>query len=126
MTGWVGWLGLASALLYLAGFFHIVAGLAALINDKAYVVSNSSLWIFDITQWGWIHIFGGIIALVAASSLMKGHVFGRTIAVVVAMLSAVTSMAFIPTYPIWSILIIVMDVLVIIAAIAHGGELKVS
>lgn len=124
VTGWVGWIGFASLMLYLAGFFHIVAGFAALINDKVYVATKESLWILDTTQWGWVHIIGGILAIVAASSLMQGHGFGRTIAVIVAMASAVINMAFIPVYPVWSILIIVMDVLVIYAVVAHGSEVK--
>jgi hypothetical protein len=34
--------------------------------------------------------------------------------------------AFIPAYPVWSLLIITVDVLVIYALIAHGGELRVN
>lgn len=124
VSGWVGWIGFASVMLYLAGLFHIIAGIAALVNDKFYVLTPQALWSFDITQWGWIHIIGGILAIVAAASLMQGHGFGRTIAIVVALLSAVANMAFIPVYPFWSLLIIAVDVLVIYAVIVHGSELK--
>jgi hypothetical protein len=124
ITGWAGWIGFASIMLYLAGFFHIVAGFAALINDKVYVATKDALWVLNITQWGWIHIIGGLLAIIAASSLMQGHGFGRTIAVIVALASAVLNMAFIPMYPVWSILIIVIDILVIYAVVAHGKELK--
>ena len=124
ITGWAGWIGFASIMLYLAGFFHIIAGFAALINDKVYVATKDALWVLNITQWGWIHIIGGLLAIIAASSLMQGHGFGRTIAVIVALASAVLNMAFIPMYPVWSILIIVIDILVIYAVVAHGKELK--
>ena len=124
ISGWAGWIGFASIMLYLAGFFHIVAGFAALINDKVYVATKDALWVLNITQWGWVHIIGGILAIIAASSLMQGHGFGRTIAVIVALASAVLNMAFIPMYPVWSILIIVIDILVIYAVVAHGNELK--
>ena len=124
VSGWVGWIGFASLMLYLAGFFHIVAGFAALINDKVYVATEEAVWVLNITQWGWVHIIGGILAIVAASSLMQGHGFGRTIAVIVALASAVLNMAFIPVYPVWSILIIVIDILVIYAVVSHGSEVK--
>lgn len=124
VSGWVGWIGFASVMLYLAGLFHIIAGIAALINDKFYVVTPQSVWAFDITQWGWIHIFGGILAIVAAASLMQGKAFGRTIAVIVALASAVINMSFLPAYPIWSLLILAVDVFVIYAVVVHGSELK--
>lgn len=124
VSGWVGWIGFASVMLYLAGLFHIIAGIAALVNDKFYVVTPQAVWAFDITQWGWIHILGGILAIVAAVSLMQGKGFGRTIAVVVALASAVVNMAFLPAYPIWSLLILAVDVLVIYAVVVHGSELK--
>lgn len=124
VTGWTGWLGFASAILYLLGFFHIIAGFAALINDKVLIVGEQYYWILDKTQWGWVHIVGGLLAIWAASSLLKGGVYGRTIAVVVAIASAAANMAFIPIYPIWSIMMVVVAVLVIWAATVHGGELK--
>jgi hypothetical protein len=45
VTGWTGWLGFASAVLYLLGFFHIIAGFAALLNDKVYVVGEEYYWV---------------------------------------------------------------------------------
>ncbi len=98
--------------------------MVALFNDKVSVATDKALWILDATQWGWIHIIGGILAIWAASSLAKGHGFGRTVAVIVALVSTVANMAFVPVYPVWSILIIVIDILVIYAVVVHGGELK--
>jgi len=123
-TGWTGWVGFAGIMLYLAGFFHIISGITALFNEDFYVVTEKSLWVFNTAQWGWIHIIGGIIAIWAASSLMKGHVFGRIFAILVALISAIANMAFVPIYPIWSILIIVIDVLIIYAVVVHADELK--
>jgi hypothetical protein len=124
ISGWTGWIGFAWVMLCLAGFFHIIAGLAALVNDKVYVISESNLWTLDYTRWGWIHIIGGLLALWAASSLIKGNAFGRTVAVIVALGSAVLNMMFIPIYPLWAILIITINILVIYAVLVHGGELK--
>jgi len=39
------------------------------------------------------------------------------------MLSAIVNFAFLPYYPVWSIIIITVDVLVIWALIVHGREL---
>lgn len=124
VSGWVGWIGFATAMLYLVGFFHLVAGLAALVNDKVYVLTDQALWLFDTTQWGWVHVIGGLIIVAAASSLLKGNAFGRTVAVIAALASAVANMAFMPVYPLWSILMITVSILVIFAVVKHGAELK--
>ncbi len=123
-SGWVGWIGFAGLMLLLAGFFHVIAGFVALFKDDVYIRSSSNLWIFDYSQWGWIHILGGILAIIAAGSLAQGNLYGRTFAIVVALASAVANMAFVPVYPIWSILIITIDVLVIWAVMAHGNEVR--
>ena len=39
-------------------------------------------------------------------------------------ISAVLNFAYLASYPVWSTLIIAIDVLVIYALIAHGGELR--
>jgi hypothetical protein len=57
---------------------------------------------------------------------MSGNMYGRVFAVIIALLSAVANMAFVPVYPIWSLLIITVDILVIWAVTVHGGELKDS
>ncbi len=124
MSGWVGWVGFASIMLLLVGFFHVIAGFAALFTDTVYLIGEENIWALDYTQWGWIHVIGGLLAIWAASSLMQGHAFGRTVAVIVALVSAVANMLFIPIYPIWSLLIITVDILVLWAVIVHGGELK--
>ena len=42
------------------------------------------------------------------------------------MISAVVNMAFVAAYPVWSLMLITLDVIVIYAIIAHGRELKDS
>lgn len=124
VTGWVGWVGFGSFMLMLAGFFHLVAGFAALFTDTVYLIGEQNIWALDYTTWGWIHVIGGLLAIWAASSLAAGKAFGRTVAVLVALSSALANMMFVPIYPIWSLLIITVDVLVIYAVIVHGSEVK--
>jgi hypothetical protein len=124
VNGWLGWVGYAGIMLYLAGFFHLIAGFVALFKNTVYVVGQSNLWALDYTQWGWIHILGGLVLIGASRSLISGKAYGRTFAVVAAILSASANMLFVPIYPIWSIMIIIIDILVIYAVVVHGGDLK--
>ncbi len=125
VTGWVGWVGFASFMLLLGGTFALIAGFVALFKDEVvYHAATNSVWVLDYTQWGWAHMILGLLAILAAGSLMAGHMYGRIVAVLVAFLSAVANMAFVPVYPFWSIMIIVIDLLVIWAVTVHGGELR--
>ena len=124
-TGWVGWLVFAGVMMILVGAFQAIDGLIALFKDELYVVRPNGLVIdIDYTAWGWTHLLLGILLIAAGSAIFSGRVWGRTLGVIAAMLSALVNFAFIPAYPVWSLLIITVDVLVIYALIAHGGELR--
>lgn len=123
-TGWVGWVFFAGFMMIMGGFFNIVAGLTALFNDTWLVATSSNYLILDVTQWGWYHLIVGAIVLWAGFSVMTGAVWARTVGVVVALVSAVASLATIEVYPLWSIMILIVDVLVIFALTVHGDELK--
>ena len=123
-TGWVGWLMFAGIMLILVGAFQAIDGLIALFKDELYVVRPNGLVInVDYTAWGWTHLLLGILLIAAGYAVFSGRVWGRTLGVIAALLSAVVNFAFIPAYPVWSLLIITVDILVIYALIAHGGEL---
>jgi hypothetical protein len=48
----------------------------------------------------------------------------RVVGVIIAGLSALVNLAFISAYPVWSAIMITIDVIVIFAIIVHGRELK--
>lgn len=125
VTGWVGWIAFASLLLYISGFFSIFTGFIALFKHTVfYHAASDTFYVLNYSQWGWVHIGVGLLALIAAASLAKGNYFGRTVAVVLAVISLLANMAFVPIYPLWSIIIMIVDVLVIYAVTVHGKEVK--
>ena len=74
-------------------------------------------------------IFGialGVLVLCAAVAVMRGAVWARAVAVLMATLNAVAQLSIIRAYPIWGLLVIALDVFVIYALIVHGGELRES
>ena len=118
----VGYIMFASFILILVGIFHAIDGLAAIINNSFYVPVGDYVFKFDVTTWGWIHLIGGIIILIAGFSLYGGAVWARTIGVIAALISAIASFAAVPFYPIWSIIVIALDVAVIWALTLHGRD----
>lgn len=125
VSGWVGWVGFASLMLLLGGAISLIAGFVALFKDGVVFTNfNESIWILNYTQWGWIHMILGVLAILIAASLASGNMLGRTLAVIIALASAIANMAFIPIYPFWALTIITIDVLVMYAIVAHGGDVK--
>lgn len=124
-SGWVGWIAFAGMLLILLGSFHIVEGIVALAKDEYFVVGPSGLVLsIDYTGWGWIHLIGGLVVLLAGFGVFAGQVWARAVGVIVAMVSALLNMLFLAAYPLWSIIMIALAVVVIMALTVHGSEIK--
>lgn len=123
-TAWVGWVYFASAMMVLVGGLQAIVGLVALFKDEFFVVTRGGTLAFDFTTWGWIHLIGGILIVLAGFAVMAGSMWGRVIGVILAVLSAMANLAFLGSYPIWSIIVITIDVLVIYALTMHGAEVR--
>jgi hypothetical protein len=122
-TGWVGMVYFAGAMLLMVGVFEAVNGLVALFKDDLYLVRPTELAVnVDFTAWGWTHLLIGILLVVVGFAVIVGQRWAQWTAVALAVFSAVANFAFIPAYPVWSLLIITLDVLAIYAVAAHGRE----
>ncbi len=122
VSGWVGWVYFAGFMLVLVGVFNAIAGLVGLFKNEVYVVGQANLWLLDYTTWGWAHLLLGLFLLLAGAAIMSGKMWGRVVGVIVSGLSLIANFGFIPVYPFWSILMVVINVLVLYALIVHGDE----
>ena len=66
----------------------------------------------------------GLVMAFAGWGLFSGRTWARTVAIFLAVLSAIANFCFMPYYPFWSLLIITLDIFVIWAVAAHGGQLR--
>lgn len=123
-SGWVGWIVFAAVLMILHGLFQTFAGISAIFSDTYLLASVTGLYLFDATGWGWIHLIWGIIVVLAGFALLQGSTWARFLAVVVAGISTIPNLGFVNTYPIWSLIIVLIDILIIYAVVTHGQELK--
>ena len=55
----------------------------------------------------------GLGAAVAGGFIFTGNIFARSVGIALAALSAIANFMWLPHYPIWAIVIIALDVLVI-------------
>jgi len=112
----------AGIMMIMVGVFQAIQGVVALFNDTFYVVGQKWVFSFNVTTWGWIHLLAGVVLVVAGYFLFQGAVWARVVGVSVAIISAVLSFMWLPHYPIWSILIIALDVFIIWALTVHGRD----
>ena len=124
-TAWAGWVVFAGAMLIMLGTFQIIQGIVALFDDGFYLVGSDGLVVdVDYNTWGWIHIVIGVVGVLTGVGLLAGNMAARVVGVGVAFLSAIVNLAFISAYPIWSTILITLDVIVIYAIIVHGREVR--
>jgi hypothetical protein len=122
-SGWVGMVVFGGLMMIVAGTFHAMAGLVGLFNDSYWLVPSSDLVVtVDYTAWGFAHLVLGVLAIAAGAGILAGQAWARVAGVVLAVISALVNIAFLAAYPLWSMLIIALDVLVIYALVAHGKE----
>jgi hypothetical protein len=112
----------AAVMLMMIGAFQAIQGLIALANDTFYVVGQEYIFQFDVTRWGWIHLILGVVVAVAGYFVLQAKGWARTVGVIVAGVSALFNFAWLPYYPVWSILIIALNVFVIWALTVRGRD----
>jgi hypothetical protein len=114
-------------MMFLVGAFQVIQGIVAIFDDGYYRVTNSGLVVnIDYTAWGWIHLLLGVLLILSGVGVLAGNLAARAVAVLLAGLSAIANLLFIEAYPLWSIIIIPVDVLVIYAVTVHGREMRGS
>ena len=124
VTGWVGWITFAAVMLAISGGLNFFYGLIAAINDEWVVFGNRADVYLDVSAWGWIHMVLGAVVFAAGLALLSGNILARMVGVIAATFSIVANFMWLPVYPVWSIIVITMDVLIIWAITVHGREMR--
>jgi hypothetical protein len=113
-AGLNGWIAFAAIVLFLNGCFGFFYGLAAVLNDEVVTVGGGEgVVVWDFTVWGWISVVIGLLMVLTAIGLITGNGAARWLGVLFAMLSALAQFAFVTAFPLWAILVIVLDMVVI-------------
>jgi hypothetical protein len=120
---WTGWLQFAAIMLAVVGSVNVVQGLAALLQDDYFLVRNGDqLLITDFTVWGWILVIWGLAQVGACFGIYTGKGWGRVSAIIIVSVGILIQTVFLSAYPIWSAMIIALDVIVIYALTARWNE----
>lgn len=107
-------------LLALLGLAHVIAGLAAIDQDRFYEISTTgqAMTRHDITGWAVAHLALGTLLWLATIGVLTGRSWIRPVGMALAVLSAAASFFFLAYHPFWALLTTALDVAVIVALAA--------
>jgi hypothetical protein len=111
----------ASVVLAVVGLFNLFYGIAAVANSHVFV-ANAHYVFGGLNSWGWATLILGVLQLFAAAGVLMGNQLARWFGVAVVGLSALDQMFFLGAYPLWSLMIIAVDVVALWALCAYGSR----
>ena len=118
-SGLMQWVRFGAVMMAVIGAFAVIEGLLALLRPTTYVTVNGTVLALDVSAWGWVHLILGALLLITGMSLLRdAPPWARGLGVLLVALSTVVQFAWLPAYPIWSILMITLAVIVIYALAA--------
>ncbi|HEY7146599.1 MAG TPA: hypothetical protein VH637_20355 [Streptosporangiaceae bacterium] len=112
---------LAGTLLVLGGMWSFFLGITGVLKGGFYTTTPAAYtFSYSIKSWGWTHVGIGIAVFAVGVCLLLGMAWARYVGVFVAVVSAIWNFLFIPYYPIWSIIVIAIDVFIIWSLLSVG------
>ena len=110
----------AAVLFLMLGTFNVIEGIVALAEDDNFVADE--LFFGDLTLWGVILLILGAVQLIAAFRLFGGK--GQVIALTLLLLGVIAQFFFVPAYPLWSIIILVVNLVLIYGLTVYGDAFE--
>jgi hypothetical protein len=123
-TAWTGWVGFAAIMLVIIGAIDFFEGLIAVIRGSYYQYTPQGIVVFSTKEWGWIHIIVGILLVLVGLALAAKSGWARWTAVVLIIVNLLAQLGWLGSsaYPLWSLTVITLQIIVLFALTARWGE----
>lgn len=127
---WSGWIVFAGFLIVIVGAMDVLQGFVGILEDEYVVATPKGLAIVDVTAWGWLTLLWGGLLILAGLALLGGAGWARWLAIIAVAVNAIEQIAFLANYPqaypLWNILIVTLNILVLYALTARWQGFKQS
>jgi len=127
---WSGWIAFAGFVILIVGALDILQGFVGILEDEYVVATARGLAIIDVTAWGWMTLLWGGLLVLAGLGLLGGAGWARWLAIIGVSVNAVQQIAFMANYPqaypLWNILIVTLNIVVLYALTARWQGFKDS
>jgi hypothetical protein len=121
---WTGFVVFAGTMLLVIGGVNVFQGFIALFDDEHLVVTPENLIVVDLTGWGWVLLISGLIMIAAGLGLLAAQTWARITAIVIVIVHAIIQIAWLGAYPVWSLLMIALDTVVLYALTAGWSDVR--
>lgn len=122
-----GWMTYAGSVLVILGVFQLIWGITSLVNSDLFIVTSSGLAVaFNYTAWAWVHIALAVLLVCTGLAVFARQGWARYVGIGLAAIAAFANFLTMAAFPIWSIVMIAVDFLVIYALAVHGREMGMS
>lgn len=116
------WIAFAGVMMLILGCLDVIWGIAAIANNEVVVVGGHGVIVFDITTWGWVQLILGVVIGLIGLGLLVGNAVARWAALGVLVINAVLQVVWFSAAPLWALLIIALDVVIIYQLMVNWAE----
>lgn len=116
----------AGVMMIITGLFSVIVGIAAMARSSFYVITPNYVFSFNVAAWGWVHLVLGILVGATGIALAAKQSWARITGMILVGLNALAHFLFIPYQPLWSLVIIAVNVAVIWALAVQLREVPPS
>jgi hypothetical protein len=125
-TTWAGWVFFAGVMLLVTGVVNVVEGFVALSQSTRVVMVEDYLYMINIRDWGWTLVVFGAVMLVSGLGLFAASNVARVAAIVIVGVHAAVQVFWLGADPLWSILMIALDTVVLYALTVRWQEVRTA
>jgi hypothetical protein len=112
-----GWLAFASIMLVIAGIGNVIWGITAIARNELLI---NKLLFANLTFWGVVALIIGAFLIAAGVAVISKAQWARWLGIIFCSLSILFYFVVIWAYPVWSVLVIAIDVLIIYGLAEYG------
>ncbi len=121
-TGY-GWVVFAGTMLMLVGILNIIYGIAA-IDDSTFFVNDAKYVISDLNTWGWVVLITGVLQMLTGFGVWARNTLATWAGILFACLNAIGVLLMLPAFPLLSLMLFAVDVLIVYGLAVHGGHVN--
>ena len=116
------WAVFVAALFFTLGCFNVIYAIAAYTQDDYFVADE--LLFGDLSMWGTVYLIVGLVQLLTGFLVWRGSVMGQILGILLALVNSFQVLLSVGAYPVWSIVILVFNGVVIYALTVYGDALS--
>lgn len=123
-----GWATFAGFMILVVGVLNVFDGLVA-ITQSNYIERNTGGQLpitNNVKNWGWGALILGVILILVGLGIFSGATWARVVGIMIVGLNLLFQFAYLGHYPLWSLTMIAIDIVIISALAGSYSDAEYS